>query len=76
MNSCKNCGDETLNPDYCRDCGIERGLDAMECSGCHRMRYRTDPPYSDIGRAFWGEPCACDPRPPSVLELEAGSATT
>lgn len=69
---CNGCNEPTLNPEWCRECDIERSLDAMQCSGCQRMRYRTETPFGDIGAYFWGEPCTCEPRPPSVLETKGG----
>lgn len=49
-------------------CDIAHSLDRMQCSGCKRMRYRTETPFGDIGGYLWGEPCVCDPRPPTVAE--------
>lgn len=70
--TCKRCGDETYNPELlCRECRIDRDLKAMLCSGCDRMRYRSEPPFGELGAWLWGDPCACpEPRPPTSLEVE------
>lgn len=71
---CTGCGDDHGGHDHgggihlCRDCDIEHGLSGMECSACGRMRYRTETPLGNIGGYLWGEPCTCDPRPPSTRE--------
>ena len=65
--ACIGCGEPTLNPELCRECDIERSLDRMQCSGCKRMRYRTDEErFSKLGAYLWGDPCTCDPKPPTV----------
>ncbi len=68
---CVDCGEPTLNPERCRDCDITRSLDRMQCSQCERMRYRVDTPMTaELGAYFWGEPCSCDPKPPTVADLK------
>lgn len=64
---CENCGDDTLNERYCRECRIERDLTRMQCSVCKRMRYRTDDDFArSLGGWLWGEPCTCDPSTPRM----------
>lgn len=56
----------------CRDCNIEHGLDRMHCTGCGRMRYRTETPLGNIGAYLWGEPCTCpEPRPQTRADVRA-----
>ena len=31
---CDACGEETLNPDFCRDCAIEKAFEDMSCAEC------------------------------------------
>lgn len=58
---CEECGDDTLNEHLCRDCSIDRDLTRMECSACHKMRYRTDDEFArSLGGWLWGDPCVCD----------------
>lgn len=59
----------------CRDCDIQHCLDRMECSVCRRMRYRQDVPrLTEFGVYLWGEPCDCDPKPPSLAEQRSEAA--
>jgi hypothetical protein len=40
----------TLNENQlCRDCSIQQSLDLMQCSGCQRMRYRTETSSLSLG---------------------------
>lgn len=77
---CTACGEDHGGHDHgngahlCRDCDIEWVLASMECSVCKRMRYRTETPIGNFGAYLWGDPCACDPRPPSMLDLRRGAA--
>lgn len=70
VKSCFDCGDETRNEHgRCRDCDIRHSLDIMQCSVCERMRYRTETAvFKGVGAYLWGDPCTCDPKPPSVYE--------
>lgn len=69
--ACIDCGEPTLNPERCRECDIQYILACMQCSGCKQMRYRTDDErFSKLSAALWGDPCTCDPKPPSVYEAE------
>jgi hypothetical protein len=63
---CVDCEDDHASSpgNRCRDCDLQYLMHRMECSGCNRMRYRTN-----VIGAIWGDPCKCDPKPPSRYEL-------
>ena len=63
---CRECNDDHGGIDgLCRDCWQEWKTLSMLCSGCERMRYD-----STVIGPVWGDPCACDPRPPSTWDVE------
>lgn len=71
--ACMKCGEDTLNDEYCRECDIERSFASMTCSGCKRLRTTTDGIGGELANALYGADhrCACEPRPPTMLQLEA-----
>lgn len=71
---CLDCPEMTRNEHgRCRDCDIEYLLDSMQCSGCSHMRYRQDGAAKEMAEYVWGDPCLCDPRPPSVYDVRKTS---
>lgn len=68
---CTGCGEDHGGHDHggdvhlCRDCDLARGLAAMLCPVCQRMRFRAGV-LGGLGEWLWGERCGCATQPSGI----------